>query len=348
MFDFDFRFLDAKNKPTSFFDKQGSIEEEGIYFDGEMLAFSEIQEVVRYRNRLSIIIKAGARTAVDEFLLPHFNGFMIRVEEEEAFDIKSMIDRRYTELQVEERKKELKAQDELHNFRKSECPTCRSSIDLSYVRPTRYIFCRYCDTIFNKHGNYTDLNDYKICPVCNYYNRVQVTPKVELYFYGKEDKASVFESTFQCDSCTERELRPRFWKNLPFVVGAIADFIAKNKIETDIDSSYAELTKANRLGYLGRVDEAKPLYESMFLYVKDQPGVLYDFGKAYLDSALLLLEDEEFTGDEAALPYIKEAVHWLSRCLKMCANYEPAIKLFEDNEELEYEIEDDEYEDEYE
>ena len=346
MYDFDFRFLNTKNKPTSYFDKQGSIEQEGVYFDGEMLAFSEIQEVVRYRNRLSIIIKAGARTAVDEFLLPHFNGFMIRVDEQEAFDIKSMIDRRYTELQVEERKQELKAQDELHNFRKTECPTCRSHIDLSYLAPTRYIFCRYCDSIFNKYGNYTDLNDYKICPVCHYYNRVQVTPRVEAYFYGKEEKEFAFESSYQCDSCTERELRHRFWKNLPFVVGAVGDFIAKNKIETDIDSSYAGLTKANLLGFLGKVEEAKPLYESMFLYVKDQPGVLYDFGKAYLDSALLLLQDEEFTGDEAALPYIKEAVHWLSRCLKMCANYQPAIKLFEDNEELEYEIEDDEFEEE--
>ncbi len=347
MFDFDFRFLNINNKPTSYFDKQGSIEQEGIYFDGELLAFSELQEVVRYRNRLSFIIKAGERTAVDEFLLPDFNGFMIRVDEEEAFDIKSQIDRKYTELQVEERKKELKAQDELHNFRKAECPTCRSYLDLSYLKPTKYIFCRYCDSIFNKYGNYTDLNDYKICPVCNYYNRIQVTPKVEFYFYGKEDKAFSFEKTYQCDSCTERELRPRFWKNVPFIIGAFADFAAKNKIETDIDSSYAELTKANLLGYTGQIEEAKPLYETMFLYVKDQPGVLYDFGKAYLDTALLLLEEAEFTGDEQALIYIREAVRWLSRSLKMCSNYLPTIKLFEDNEELEYEIEDDEYEDDY-
>jgi len=346
MFDFDFRFLNTNNKPTSFFDKQGSIEDEGVYFDGEMLAFEDIQEVVRYRNRLSFIMEADARTAVDEFLLPHFNGFIIRVEEDEAFDIKSMIDRKYTEIQVEERKEELKSQGELHNFRKAECPTCRSHLDLSYIKPTKYIFCRYCDSIFNKYGNYTDLNDYKICPVCSYYNRLQVTPKVEAYFYGKDDKAFSFEKTYQCDSCTERELRPRFWKNVPFLVGAFADFIAKNRIETDIDSSYAELTKANLLGYWGQIEEAKPLYESMFLYVKDQPGVLYDFGKAYLDAALLLLEDAEFTGDEQAMPYIREAVRWLSRCLKMCSNYQPAIKLFEDNEELEYEIED-EYEDEY-
>lgn len=346
MFDFDFRFLNTENKPTSFFDKQGSIEDEGVYFDGEMLAFSDIQEVVRYRNRLSFIIEADARTAVDEFLLPHFNGFIIRVEEQEAFDIKSMIDRKYTAFQVEERKEELKRQGEIHNFRKAECPTCKSHLDLSYLKPTKYIFCRYCDSIFNKHGNYTDLNDYKICSVCNYYNRVQVTPKIEVYFFGREESAFSFKNAYQCDSCTERELRPRFWKNLPFLVGAIGDFIAKNRIETDIDSSYAELTQANRLGYLGRVEEAKPLYESMFLYVKDQPGVLYDFGKAYLDTALLLLEDAEFTGDEAAMPYIREAVRWLSRCLKMCSNYLPAIKLFEDNEELEYEIEDD-FDDDY-
>ena len=344
MFDFDFRFLNTKNKPTSYFDKQGSIEDEGVFFDGQMLAFEDIQEVVRYRNRLSFIIEADARTDVDEFLLPHFNGFVIRVDEEEAFDIKSQIDRKYTEIQVEEQKEELKAQDELHNFRKTECPTCKSHLDLSYLIPTKYIFCRYCDSIFNKYGNYTDLNDYKICPVCKYYNRVQVTPKVEAYFLGKEEKDFSFKKVYQCDSCTERDLRVRFWRNLPFGIGAIGDFIAKNKIETDIDSSYAELTKANRLGYLGRVEEAKPLYESMFLYVKDQPGVLYDFGKAYLDSALLLLEDAEFTGEAHALPYIKEAVRWLSRCLKMCSNYEPAIKLFEDNEELEYEV-DDEYDD---
>ncbi len=343
MFDFDFRFLNTDNKPTSYFDKQGSIEQEGIYFDGEMLAFSEIQEVVRYRNRLSIIIKAGAKTAVDEFLLPHFNGFMICVDEEEAFDIKSMMDREYTALQVEERKEELKGQGEVHNFRKSECPTCKSHIDLSYLQPTRYIFCKHCDSIFNKHGNYTDLNDYKICPVCHYYNRIQITPKVEAYFYGKEDKAFAFQTTFQCDSCTKRELNSRIWKNMPFLIGAIGDFIARNRIETDIDSSYAELTRANLLGYQGQIEEAKPLYESMFLYVKDQPGVLYDFGKAYLDSALLLLEDAEFTGEEQALPYIAEAVRWLSRCLQMCSNYEPAIKLFEDNEGLEYEI-DDEFE----
>lgn len=339
MFDFDFRFLTTSNKPTSHFDKHGSIEDEGVYFDGELLAFSELQEVVLHRNRLSFIIKAGARTAVDEFLLPHFNGFIIRVDEQEAVDIKSQIDRKYTELQLDERKKELKQKDELHNFRKTECPTCKSHIDLSYIKPTKYIFCKYCDSIFNKYGNYTDLNDYKICSVCNYYNRVQVTPKVEAYFYGKEDKAFSFKKAYQCDSCTERELRPRFWKNVPFVVGAVTDFVAKNKIETDIDSSYAGLTQANLLGYWGRIEEAKPLYESMFLYVKDQPGVLYDFGKAYLDSAFVLLEDAEFTGDEQAMIYIREAVRWLSRCLQMCSNYQPAIQLFEDNEELEYEIE---------
>jgi len=339
MFDFDFHFLNTSNKPTSYFDKQGSIEEEGIYFDGELLAFSEIQEVIRYQNRLSFIIKAGEKTAVDEFLLPHFNGFMIRVKQQEAFDIKSTIDRRYTELQVEERKKELSKKDELHNFRTTQCPTCKSHLDLSYLKPTKYIFCKYCDSIFNKYGNYTDLSDYKICPVCSYYNRLQVTPKIELYFYGKNDKAFSFEKVYQCDSCTERELRPRFWKNVPFVVGALTDFVAKNRIETDIDSSYTELTKANLLGYWGRIEEAKPLYESMFLYVKDQPGVLYDFGKAYLDAALLLLEDAEFTGDQQALLYIRESVRWLSRCLQMCSNYQPAITLFQDNEELEYEEE---------
>lgn len=341
MFDFDFRFLNTKNKPTSYFDRQGSIENEGVYFDGEMLAFSEIQEVVRYRNRLSFIIKAGAKTAVDEFLLPHFNGFIIRVEEKEAFDIKSMIDRKYTALQVEQRKSVLTRQDEIHNFRKTECPTCKSHLDLSYLNPTKYIFCKYCDSIFNKYGNYTDLADYKICSVCNYYNRVQVTPKVKAYFLGTDEKGFSFENVYQCDSCTERELRSRFWKNLPFLVGAVGDFIAKNRIDTDIDSSYAELTKANLFGYWGNIEEAKPLYESMFLYVKDQPGVLYDFGKAYLDTALLLLEESEFTGDEQAMPYIQEAVRWLSRCLKMCSNYLPAIKLFEDNEELEYEVDDD-------
>lgn len=337
-FDFDFRFLNAKNKPTSFCKKQGSITESGVILDGQELFYHQIQEVIRFRDRLSFLIKAEEKTSLSEYRIPHTSYFMIQVDEEIIFDVKSYIDRNYTDLQAKEHRKELKAKDEEHNFRSMCCPQCQSTLDLSYIRPSKYVFCKYCEALFNQNGNYTDLEDYKVCHVCKYYNRVQKTPRVEVYFLGKNEKAWTFETAYQCDSCTERELRERFWKNLPFIIGAIADFYAKNKIDTDIDSTFDELTKANRLAYEGNLEEAIEIYESMMLYANDQPGILYNIGKAYLDTALLVLKSEGIDADAEAQPYLQGAVRWLTRSLNLCANYTPTIELFKKHADLEYEV----------
>jgi hypothetical protein len=330
-YDFSFFYHTPTGKRSSFFSKRATLESDALYLDGEHLYFNDIYLLEREDNKIVFILYPACtlNSRIAEHILPFSNSFVIEVSREFAFDIKSAIDRRYTEFRMKEKAKLMRKKDQIHNFRTACCPQCGSHIDLSYKAETPYIYCRHCKAIFNKSLYERDPEDFRICPQCDYYNRVQLYTEVNFYLTHKEEALS-YHTHYACDSCAQKYFKKTFWKNLAYIVAAPFAAYAQLKSEWSQEPSLKDLTKANLLASEGNIEEARPYYDAMLLRVGEHPGVLYSYGKACLDASFM-------TDDNEQVHYLRQkAVEKLKKALQVCANYIPVIELMRENGNVEF------------
>ncbi|WP_027002055.1 hypothetical protein [Hugenholtzia roseola] len=330
-YDFNFFFLDEKGKRSSFFQKRATLEEKGLFLDGSRLYFEDIYLLEREDNKIVFVLYPAITVSkkISDHILPYSNSFAIEVERVYAFDIKSRIDHRYTAFRMKIKEKQMEEKGERHNFRTIVCPQCAATVDLSYKPETAYIYCGHCKTIFNKALYERDPETYRICPQCEYYNRVQLYTEVDFYWLPKEE-AITYSTHHACDSCAQKHFQRTFWKNMLYLVAAPFAAYAQLKSLQSPEPLFQDLTPANLYASQGEIEKARPLYEMMLLRTGEHPGILYSYGKACLDASLHS-EDEEQRQELR-----RKAIRLFERTLKVCANYTPLFDLIRENANLEY------------
>jgi ribosomal protein L37AE/L43A len=330
-YDFGFFFLNEKGKRSSFFQKRATLEEKALFLDGSRLYFEDIYLLEREDNKIVFVLYPAVTVSktISDHILPYSNSFVIEVERSYAFDIKSRIDHRYTAFRMKIKEKQMIKKGEAHNFRTVVCPQCAATIDFSYKPETTYIYCGHCKTIFKKSLYERDPEAYRICPQCEYYNRVQLYTEVDFYLLPKEESVT-YSTHYVCDSCAQKHFKRTFWKNMLYVVAAPFAAYAQLKSLQSPDPLLQDLTPANLYASEGEIERARPLYEMMLLRTGEHPGVLYSYAKACLDASLHTKDKEQMQ------ELRKKAVRLFERTLKACANYTPLFELLRENANLEY------------
>jgi hypothetical protein len=321
---FRFRFVDADNRALGYTGRQAHVSrEDGIELDGAVIHYEDLADAFLYLNRVGLVLKPYLVLPrnLTEHLQPNSPVLLIEVMENLAFEIKSAIDQNRSNLYLAHRQATLEAERKGASFRRVNCPRCDSGIDLTH-QATPYIFCRYCETVFDQYRQKLPrCDDYKICPICQYYGRVQTFPETRLYFWKKERRAS-YQDRYFCDTCAQRLHEETRLKNATLLVGLVSNAYLQNQYTSGRNPDLADLGQANYLAQAGNMKEADLLYAAMTLRNKDNPGLRYNYGLAYLQN-----------GDP------KRAFYQLRESLEACKNYEPARQLIQFNRRVEVEKE---------
>lgn len=313
-FDFRFKFLDSTGKGQSRMYKRGHVGDEGITLDGALLNFKDILDTARDYNELAIILypAIASESTISNNVLPGTQSLILRIDTS-AFEVKSYIDRKLTEVKLQKKREEMLQDGQIRNFRTEECTNCRANLDLSFLADTQNIYCRYCETIFNRHGHIMPgIEDYATCKECGYYALIS--------HYGAQSK----RGNECCINCARDILSEEYIKPL----GKTLHFFGKARAQQYATPQLSKLDEANRMAVAGKIDKAEKLYESMIERLPDFPGLHYNLGKAYLEASEALSMTAENKEDlQRAEVMLSQAAEAFKKSLEVCANYEPTFVL---------------------
>ena len=277
---FDFQFVNRDGKAEKgFFKKKGVVEGGGISLDGMKIRYEDMYKVFRQHDKLLFVLYPAIAFAkeLQKHILSGTNSLIIEIGMDAILDVKSLIDQRFSLEKANKHREELKAEGKEALFKTTPCPRCKSTVDLSMKKSTPYTFCEYCELVFSKLGqSIVNSEDFKICPECSYFNRVQYFPDAEFYYYGAEDNANFFGKKYYCDTCAQRDFKRQIVKNAPFLLAIPHTLRKKMQLESNIHPTLHEVTQANLLAQDGKLEEAEVLYLSLSLHNEFHPAVYYN------------------------------------------------------------------------
>jgi hypothetical protein len=311
---FRFRYIDRWGQPATVFAENGRVDREnGIDLNGHRLDYDDLHDTLLDDKRLGLVLKPYLTLprAITDRLQADSTVLVLEIQDDFAFNVKSALDQNRTTLQLERRRQQLEAEGKGNLFRKMACPKCEAQIELTQLA-SPWVYCRYCESIFNQFQQLLAKTDqYKVCPQCQYYNRVQLFPEARFYFTSQESR-TVYQQVECCDTCAQRLYEQIVWKNAPFLLALPASWYLRFMYTSDRDPALAELTQANRLAQDGNLKQADVLYSSLVLRNETHPGLRYCMGLAYLHN-----------GDT------KKAFYNFRESLEACHNYEPARRVLQ-------------------
>jgi hypothetical protein len=317
---FRFRYLDTQGKPNSFFYRQARIDEGiGIRLDSDTISIADIHEVSRYETHIALILRPyiSLGKSIADNIIPNTSSLIIEVADDLAADAKSAIDQHRSTWEVYLKKDELIKQNKGYLFKAMQCPECEAWIDQTDIKETPYIYCKYCETLFDKHNEVMPKSEnYKVCPECNYYNRVQSYPEFHFYALPSHTKAK-YQKHYCCDTCAQRYHEQTAWRNGLYLVGIPFNIYLKNKMSKGTSQLYEGLTEANRLAQDGNLKEADVIYSALLMRNETHPGILYNLGLAHFKAA----QDS----DENRILYLEKSYRYFEKSLDMCSNYQPTL-----------------------
>ncbi len=311
---FRFHFLNEEGKKQSIIPLNGRADgESGLRLTEYAIPIEDIVHVYRHQEKLAVILKPylalPKNLAVN--VLPETSALLIEVADGFAFNVKSAIDQHLSRLHIAQARMRWEAEGKGKLFRTITCPVCEATTDTTAIF-SEYIYCHYCTTIFNQYRQLLLKSEqYNICPRCNYYGRLQMYPEVRFFWLPKEKEFS-FGENYICDTCAGRTYDETIWRNALYLVGLPFTLYLKYMMSKEQDPILTEMAQANRLAQDGNMVEADVLYSAMLLRNANHPGLLYNYGLAWLHN------------NEP-----KKAFNYLSRVLELCYNYEPAREILE-------------------
>jgi tetratricopeptide (TPR) repeat protein len=312
---FRFRYINEQGKPTSFFYHQARIDDSsGIMLGSDSIPIADIRDASLYGNQMAIVLRPylALSKGIAENIIPNTSSFVIEIPDGLATDAKSALDQHRSALATFAKKKRLIQEGKGSFFRVEQCPHCDAVIDLTGLKETNYFYCKYCEIIFDKHKALLPKSEnYKVCPECNYYNRVQEYPEFHFYAFPKKRKAS-YKNHICCDTCAQRYHEQTAWRNIPYLVGIPFNFMLKNKMSKGVNEFYQGLTEANRFAQDGNIIEADVLYGLILLRNEQHPAILFNMAQAYYKSSQL-----------------DKAYRYFEKSLENCSNYQPTLDFLE-------------------
>ena len=151
--------------------------------------------------------------------MPRGGVLALEVQGARVRDLERTIDRRASVLVAQRHKGELAAAGDEGRYRVMTCPHCQATVDLSDFERTRYVYCRYCESILDQSGSIVSAGDaYSACSECQMFGRVQGYTVFYFYFllvvYGFS-----YGSRYLCDTCAVRTAQRALLLNLIFLLG---------------------------------------------------------------------------------------------------------------------------------
>lgn len=308
---FRFQYVNKSGRPTGWWSANGSLTEEAIQLKKHSLGYQAILHSTCRDQRL--ILTVDPRQVNNEELAEHLidgNGLVLQVTKAQARDLELFIDRISSRHLAEAHRQALEREYKGHEFRSVVCPHCESTIDLSLLNKTSFVYCRFCETIFQEHGDLKTLGTtYRLCDDCGWFDRVQGYTEFYFYFllivYGFS-----WKRRYLCDNC----VKGVFWKvlliNLIFVLGIFPALWMKIKSLRGRDKDLKKLAQANAIGKQGKYEKSDSIFAELRERYPRHPGLLYN-------ESLSHLKGKDGTGT------------WkrLEEALQGCSNYAPTVRL---------------------
>ncbi len=295
----------------------GRIDFDYLQLNKSKLYYKDILATRAYEKYLVITLAPFAAVSAElaKYLLPDSTN-LILILKGNTNGIEHKIDRKIAAIKLQAARQ--KAIKEGLVFRKAQCPKCQCELDLTQKTETQYIYCNFCDNIFD-HNSFLIPNteSYQICPDCRYYGRVQTYYEWDFYFLIYKARFRVRKHFF-CDTCAERMFFRTFFKNLTLIVGALFSLFQYLRSQMNRNPYLAGIGKANFYAQNGDMVKADALYNALLTRNFGHPGIHYNYGLACLQK-----------GDpgRAAIEFKK--------CLKLCSNYEAVIELMRKHKDVE-------------
>lgn len=308
---FKFRFVQG-SQTKGLFATQGGVEGDDLVLGEDRLPMDQILRVEVRDNRLIIVLNEGvqltgnlATETVDGRVL------VIEVYKVTPRDLERHIERVCSAAAARAHRKALEAEGQSDVYRDATCPDCAATVDLSGVPESPYVYCPFCDSIFQAQTRAlaTRGENYRVCDECDLFDRVRGYTEFYFYFlllfYGFS-----YKRRFLCDNCAGRLFWKTFLWNFLFLLGIPSSIWIKVKSMTGRDPELRELARANALAQKGDMEGAERLYQNMEGRLAEHPGLKLNRSFAHLNG-----------GDfEGALVCLKES-------LEACPNYLPAISV---------------------
>ena len=295
---------------TTVFRQKGHVTSQDLVLGDEAVSFDAVLDTVVRENHLLLQLRPDARLEGKAAKnLQEGSVLCLAVSGISARQLERIVDRECAVRDMARRKAELESRGEGHLLRSETCPACGAEVDLTEIDESRYVFCRYCDSVFTAEGVSSDGAHYSTCEACAMFGRIKGYPEFFFYFllvvYGFR-----YRNVFLCDTCAGR----LFWKalltNLIFLVGVPTAIWVGVKSRIGRGARLGGLSEANRLARHGLYERASPLYEELRRTLSEHPGLL-------MNQALGCLQG----GNEQL------ASRLFQRALEVCPNYLPAIRL---------------------
>ena len=284
-----------------------------LTLDDTDVPWDQLLETVVRENRLGLVLGIGVKTGkrLGKYLS---DGRVVVISPAgmSAGQLKRALDRRISVLEAEQRRAQLIAEGQEHLVRSVECPVCKATVDLSGLEPTRYVYCRFCESIFaDAPKHVTDGRVHRTCEECGMFDRIQSYPEFYFYFllvvYGFS-----YKQRFLCDSCAHQLFFKTLLANFLFVVGIPVSVWVKVKSLRGREPMFDALPDGNHHAKAGHYQEAVPIYKRLLHKHPDHPGILTNQALAQLHG-----------GHEQA------AGETLARALAACNSYLPALQLLQ-------------------
>jgi hypothetical protein len=304
---FRFRFVQGA-QPLGLRKKRGSITPQALTLDGESISFDSIT-TTNAQDRWIMLGLAGtadlgARTRA---VLADRYPLALEVHGITAAELARYINRCTSTHGAERHRQRLEAQGEGDLFRAVDCPACGACIDLSRLRVSPAIHCRFCGTVMAKNLTVmTNGATYGVCAACGLFDRIQSYRIIHLYFMVVAYRVGSERMTV-CDACALKASRRAFLRNLTLLLAVPAAVYNYVKARRGRDPRLAGLAEANALAQKGRYVEADGLYEGLLIDNPHHPGLWMNQASGHYRG-----------GDVAG------AVQLLERSLEAAANYLPA------------------------
>lgn len=308
---FRFRYVNQNGQAVGWRAAAGVLTERKIQLKDHKLSYRAVLNSTCRDRRLVLVVDP---TAVgSEEVSKHLvggNSLILEISGAQPLDLEQKIDRISSHYIAQSHKAQLEKEGKGHEFHSITCPHCESTVDLSLLNKTPYVYCRYCETVFQERSDLKTVGtQYRLCDECGWFDRVQSYSEFYFYFllvvYGFSHKRRHL-----CDTCVNKT----FWKvlaiNFIFILGIFPALWMKIKSLIGRDEALKELAKANAIAKKGDYAKAEAIYNRLYERYPQHPGVLFSQSMGHLQG-----KDVQGT--------------WqlLEKSLRSCSNYSPTVRL---------------------
>lgn len=308
---FKFKYVGENHRIKGLSAQKGAASQTGLVLGEETLSFDQIVETTVRDKRLAIVIAQpsalGQKLAKQVLKGPIL---VLEIYKVKALALKRHIDRAYSTARALRHKQQLVQAEKGDLFRATRCPECEAAIDLSELTPSPYVYCRYCDTVFNpKKEIVTKGTVYHLCDECSLFGRVQDYTEFYFYFFLVVYGFS-YKKRYLCDHCAHRMFLRTLAANFIFILGVPVSLYQKLKSMIGRDRVLGKLAQANALALDGHYQKAAPIYRKILEKYPEHPGLLMNEGVGRL------------RGKD-----VQGAMSCFECALKACSNYLPVIRM---------------------